>query len=452
VPSAAKSAVAPLYLFACLLLGGSAQGLWQNALLQLVGIVIISWTALAPRDELFPTTARPLAWLVLLGIVVVALQNLPVPPAIWAQGERARIADDFRLLNVAPPWMPLSLTPEASLSTLLCLIPSIAMFCAIVSLGGCRPSWLAAALLSAAVLSVMLGALQVAVPELRSPWYLYRQTNRGLAVGFFANANHMADQLVITLPFVAAIAAAGRGRNIQRYSALVAILGGASLVLIVGIGLNRSLAGYTLVVPVLAGSALLLLPRASGLRLWLGAAVALSVVAAVAAMASSSISSARIGQDAIGSVQSREQILKTTLEAIDDYLPFGSGLGSFVKVYRLYESPDAVTTEYVIHAHDDYAELALELGLPGIVLMAALLAWWAGAAWTVWRRSEGSPYTRAASIASAAILIHSTVDFPLRTAAISAVFAMCLALLADRRLPARREANDLRPTRHLVVG
>jgi len=39
-----------------------------------------------------------------------------------------------------------------------------------------------------------------------------------------------------------------------------------------------------------------------------------------------------------------------------------------------------------------------------------------------------------------------------RTAAISACFAMCLALLADRRTqPPRREAQDLRPTRHLVI-
>jgi O-antigen ligase len=222
-------------------------------------------------------------------------------------------------------------------------------------------------------------------------------------------------------------------------------------VLIAGVALNHSLAGYTLVVPVLAGSALLLIPRGSGLRIWLGAAVALSVVAAVGAMATSSISG-RMSQDAIGSVTSRQQILTTTLKAMGDYMPFGSGLGSFLRVYRLYESPDAVTTEYVIHAHDDYAELALELGVPGIVLIAAFLLWWVGAAWTVWGKSEGSQFTRAASIASAAILVHSLVDFPLRTAAISVVFAMCLALLADRRLPPRREANDLRPTRHLIVG
>ena len=150
-------------------------------------------------------------------------------------------------------------------------------------------------------------------------------------------------------------------------------------------------------------------------------------------------------------MQSREAIFGTTGRAITDFMPWGSGLGSFLEVYRLYESPRTVTSEYVVHAHNDYAELALELGAAGVLLMAAFLAWWASAVASVWRRREGGPFAAAASIASAAILVHSLVDFPLRTAAISVCFAMCLALLSDRRAPQRREADDLRPTRHIVI-
>jgi O-antigen ligase len=123
-----------------------------------------------------------------------------------------------------------------------------------------------------------------------------------------------------------------------------------------------------------------------------------------------------------------------------------------VPVYRLYESPNAVTGEYVVHAHNDYAELTLELGAAGIVLILLFLAWWVVAVRNAWLKGENDPFARAASIASMAILLHSLVDFPLRTAAISACFAMCLALLADRKAPARMETDDLRPTRHLVIG
>jgi O-antigen ligase len=302
----------------------------------------------------------------------------------------------------------------------------------------------------------LLGALQVASAGSSAgssaAWYPYRQTNVGVAVGFFANANHMASLLVISLPFMAALAALARGRNIQRYSGLLAILAAVALVVVVGIALNGSLAGYSLALPVLAASALIVLPRPNRLRAWAVGLVALAGVAALGALASSAVDATRLDQQANTSVQSRAVILQTTTKAIGDFMPFGSGLGSFLRVYRLYESPDAVTNEYAIHAHNDYAELALELGVPGIILMLIFLGWWLTAVWAVWRKGEGGPFAQAATIASAALLVHSLVDFPLRTAAMSACFALCLGLLADRRAPRPKEPTDLRPTRHLVIG
>ena len=82
-------------------------------------------------------------------------------------------------------------------------------------------------------------------------------------------------------------------------------------------------------------------------------------------------------------------------------------------------------------------------------MIAAFLAWWGVAAWNAWRAAGSQPYARAASVATAILLVHSLVDFPLRTAALGACFAMGLALLADRRtMPTK--AQDLRPSRHLI--
>jgi len=451
VPSLVKSSVAPAYLLACLILGGSAQGIWQNTLLQLAGLGIIAWAA-ATGDEPLPKSAQALMLILIAAFVVVVLQLIPLPTSLWAHGLRMRIAEGYSLLGRPVPSLPLSLTPYASLSTLLAIIPPLAVFCAILRLGAFRASWLAAALLAGAVAGITLGALQVVAPGAASPWYLYHETNRGVAVGFFANANHMADLLVCGLPFIAALAAGGRSRNIQRYSALLIILAGAALLLVVGIALNGSLAGYTLAVPAIAASILIVAPAQRSVRLPVAIIAGLALVAAVAAMASTSIGSSRIGQEASGSVESRQEILKTTGRAIRDTMPFGSGLGSFVKVYPLYESADHVTPEYVVHAHNDYAELALELGLAGVLLIGVFLAWWTAAVRAGWRTGGGGPYARAASIASAVILVHSVVDFPLRTAAISATFAMCLALLINRRPAQRQDPADLRPARHLVVN
>lgn len=110
-----------------------------------------------------------------------------------------------------------------------------------------------------------------------------------------------------------------------------------------------------------------------------------------------------------------------------------------------------MTGTYSTHAHNDYAEIALELGLPGALLLLLFLLWWGKAAVESWRSPEAQPYVRAAVVASGAILAHSMVDFPLRTAAIGSLFAMCLAFLADRVKSGPLEQSELRTTRHLSL-
>ena len=40
-----REGLAPAYLLLCLVLGGSAQGIWANMVLQLLGIGVIAWAA-----------------------------------------------------------------------------------------------------------------------------------------------------------------------------------------------------------------------------------------------------------------------------------------------------------------------------------------------------------------------------------------------------------------------
>ena len=452
-----REAVAPAYLLACLLLGGSAQGVWANMLLQLFGLALIGWAALVPSPHPVPREERQLFWLVLLMLVIVLVQLIPLPPSAWAHvGPRGAIADGYRILGMQLPSLPLSVTPYDTISSLLTVIPPLAMIMAVLRLG-CRPLLLVLALVAGTFAGILLGTLQVTSPDpLTSPWYLYEETNFGVATGFFANANHMADLLVITLPFLAAVLArAGRsGRNVQRYSAAVALVAGAALVIVVGIALNGSLAGYGLAVPVLLASAMIMLPPRSGALRWMAALSAILLIAAVGWLATTPLSSeAAFRVSAQTSVQSREQIARTSLKATADFMPFGSGVGSFQHVYALYEDHDRLDpTTYVNHAHNDYVELALETGLPGLIALSLFLIWWAARAWRAWRPVLPDPYIRAASVASAATLFHSLVDFPLRTAAIGACFAMCIALLIRPRSAVATDQSELRPTRHMVIG
>ena len=446
-----RSAVVPAYLFACLIIGGSAQGIWGNMLLQLAGVAMIAWAALDRGDGELSSATRHLLLLAALTLAVVLLQLVPLPSNLWVEiGPRSRIADGFAALGIPVPPEPISLTPAKTLDSILGFIPPLAIFCAMVRLKAYRPQWLAVALVAGTILGIALGALQVAGSSSDTPaWYLYEETNVGKAVGFFANADHMATLLIITIPFLVAIVAASKTAGVQRYSAAVAIAAGTALVIVVGLVLNGSLAGYGLTVPVLAASVLIILPAQSRWRYWVLAATGLLLIGAVVGLETTSIGAGKLGEHATSSVESRAQILATTTRAIGDFMPFGSGLGSFRNVYPLYEQPQQVAITYVIHAHNEYAEVALELGLAGILLMLVFFAWWLSAVWRVWRTAEGGPFARAAAIASGAILVHSVVDFPLRTAAISVCFAMCLALLADSRAAPPKEKRELRRRRHV---
>lgn len=224
------------------------------------------------------------------------------------------------------------------------------------------------------------------------------------------------------------------------------------MLILVGIGLNGSLAGYALAAPVALASAAILLPRKKTWRRALAGLAGVVAIAAVAGLATSSVGSNRLGAEAQVSTSSRIELLEPTLEITRRFLPFGTGLGSFRPVFAMHEDPDRVTPTYAVHAHNDYAQWAMETGLPGIILMLGFLLWWLLAVVRVWRDADASAFARAASIASAAILIHSIVDFPLRTSGIAACFAFCIALLADRRSPQLADSDDLRPTRHVVLG
>lgn len=451
--SNARALVAPSYLFACLLLGGSAQGLWQNLVLQLAGLALIAWAAASPGAAPLPPFARRFLAIVLAGLAVVALQLVPLPFALWSEiGPRGQLAAGYGLLGLRPAALPLSLTPFEGLSALLALVPPLALYSAMVRLKAYRSEWLALALVAAAAAGIVLGALQVASPSHLSSWYLYPETNFGSAVGFFANANHMGILLVVSFPFLAAFAALPRQTDRYVHSARLALVVGAALVILVGVALNGSFAAYGLALPVVAASALIAFRGSRRVRIWGSALAALLLVGAVVVLEVTPIGADVLTAQATTSVDSRQEIFATTKEAIADFMPFGSGLGSFRSVYHLYESAGQVTPTFVVHAHNDYLELALETGVPGILLMVLFLACWAAAAWRAWDSREARPFARAAAIASAAVLAHSLVDYPLRTAAVSALFAMCLALLTDRGAPPRDEEGQLRPTRHVRIG
>ncbi|BBC73972.1 conserved hypothetical protein [Altererythrobacter sp. B11] len=409
--------------------GASADGYVANALLQILAIGLLTFAFLSKPYPAVTRSERHLYLVVAGCILVVGLQFVPLPRGVWqALPGRARLLEGLDAAGIAFPGGFASLIPHESAKSAAWLLPSLAM---LVTMTRARafysPGNLALALVAVMCLGVVVGAAQRISGDY-SALYFYHFTNRGSAVGFFANANHMASLLLTTIPFQAALARQALDKQSgERLAPMLLVLAGLALT-IVGVGVVGSIAGYVLMIPVTAASALILW-RGSHARL--GALLLLIALVVTTAILASGTGLMWVDRASGLSAGSRAVIFGRTWQAILDYWPAGSGLGTFAEAYPSYEDPLAVTRTYINHAHNDYLELLLETGALGVIAFAAFLAWWTIQTIRIWTRSDASPFAKAAVIASATLLLHSLVDYPLRTVALGAVFSACLALMAS---------------------
>ncbi|WP_288413707.1 O-antigen ligase family protein [uncultured Sphingomonas sp.] len=446
-----RHAVVPAYLLLCLLLGGaSAAGFAANLALQLAALPLIGWAAWQWMQGGTTTAVRVPLGLMGLFVLLAIAQLVPLPPALWTRlPGRDMVIEGYRLLGLPLPWLPLTLAPDAALASILWLLPAFAVLLAMLLLGAFRGRIVAGVIVAVTLASVALGALQVIGGESA---YLYRVTNYGVAVGFFANGNHNATLMLVCIPFLAALQAAllRGGRSPRSASAVRLLVGAGYAVIVVGLGINASLAGIGLAVPVALGTWLTFGRMRPMLRRGLSVMTLLLSLAALATIAVGPFGNNLFGQQTTDPALSRQTSFALTWQAARRFFPVGSGTGSFQPVYRTQERLDTVTTVYMNHAHNDWLEILLETGLPGIVLALLVVAWWLRRARAIWIADEADPFARAAVIAIGAMLAHSLVDYPLRTAGLAAVFATCLGLISGARpyVRVRRQASNVR---HLAL-
>jgi len=444
----------PAFLLSCLLLGGaSAAGWWSNLALQIAALLLLFYAATSRRGTPLSSASRQLLWLAALLLALILLQLVPLPPGLWSHlPGREPIVEGYRLLGRPLPWLPLSLEPFKTVSSALWLLPAAAMLIGIVVLGAYRSSWLAWCLAIVSIVSVAMGALQLAGGQ-GSSAYLYEITNFGAMTGFFSNANHLATLLLSTIPFLAALYlnALNKGRSLQKSSGLLVVLAGTGAVIVVGLAGATSIAGMGLALPVAGASALLVFSRKRRVPAWTAIVLALLLAGSVAAAFSAPFNNNLTGEQSKTAEDSRLHSFTTTARAAGEFLPFGSGIGTFQQIYRAHEDPARVGRYFMNHTHGDYLELALEMGVPGLLLVLAFVLWWMRRTFVLWSRDDADPFARAATIAIGAILAHSIVDYPLRTAAMSTVFAMCCGLIADPRakVQARAAQDPKKAARHL---
>jgi O-antigen ligase len=451
---------------ASLLLGGGTRGgFLSDAVLELLAIpaFLLAIASLADLPWSSADLRRRARWALLLCLAFALpplVQLVPLPSWIWTRlPGREAVTAVFDTIGGARPWLPISVAPNATAVSALSLLPPFAIFLGTLQLGYRERRWISLLAIVIGVVSVFLGLTQLAQGPTSSLRF-FAFTNTDEAVGFFANRNHFAALLYSLLLFAAAwttdvIVKAGSWNDLRRLEPRVVVPLTASVmvcvVLLVGEMVARSRAGFGLTLIALAGGVALAVvgrrtsaavtPRKLAL-----AATALVVIVVVQFGLYRTVG--RLAADPLE--DARIAFAHNTLKATLAFMPLGSGVGTFVPVYSMFEQPgDALPYVYANHAHNDYLEIWLETGVMGIALLGLFVVRVGLTGVRLWRQPPAGAgeldwsLIRAATLVIALIMAHSFVDYPVRTGAMMAIFAFCCALLVEPLRPLQREPRAL---------
>jgi O-antigen ligase len=402
----------------------------QRMVVEIAGVGALGW--FFARGWRAPRTRATSIALAIIGalVLLVVLQSIPLPPNLWrALPGREVAANVLDVIGARESWLPLSLDPASTRDAGYFLIPPIAMFIATLHLDRDAQVKLIAIVLVAALLSALLVMVQ-AQGAMGLSWYDAPHATKGK--GIFANKNHNAVFIVLSIPLAAMLARSRlRFRRASTQHAVTAILVAVLALAVLGC-LSR--AGFALL-PIALLACIPLLGMWATVRRYPLLAVGAVVLLLGAAVLVSQSSIVQEGLDRFGASQEGRYVFwPDVVAAIRQFMPWGSGLGTFVPVFRMNETLNAVHQTYTNHAHSDFMEIALEAGIPGLLLVLAFLGWLATTAWSQLRTHAGRAgfgLLFASAVGIVLLLAASVVDYPLRTLLLACVFAVFAAILCS---------------------
>ncbi|MXO63121.1 O-antigen ligase family protein [Qipengyuania oceanensis] len=431
-----------LILIACAaLMGGSSRSdISSLIVLRPVAILALAWGLY----RLSGAQARAnTAVLYLAGawFGLTALQLVPLPPFLWHALPGRELAQEIdRAAGLADQWRPLSLVPWRTLNTLFALTVPLAALVLALGMPRSRLRVAIAFMVLIVWLSAGLSLLQVVGGD-SSPFYTYRVTNAGSAVGLFANRNHQAIFIAMGFPLIAtALALWPVSREQIRLREWTAA--GITTLLVPFLLFTQSRAG---IVVGLIGAGLAVWcyrspreaaqPRRRKIALdpriiFAGLATLALVGLTLAFSAANSIQ--RLGAE---DDELRLSIWPPIFDMALSYLPTGSGLGTFVEIYATNEPDDLLAPQYINHAHNDYLELLMTGGLPFIGLLAIAAAVVFGKAAARLRRRgqrEDQILGRLGVSLILILAIGSAYDYPVRTPLLATILALAVVMVVGR--------------------
>lgn len=415
--------------------GGSRYDIASVGLLRAVSAVFLAIAIWFQTRETLRSVAVPLGLLLSLA-GWMAVQLIPLPFSVWSDlPGREQIAELDLLVGLGEISRPLTMSPLRTLNSLYALVVPLTALLLLSLLDGWGWRRLGKFLFIVGVVSAVLGILQVA---LRAPaLYFYEITNSGSAVGLFSNRNHNA--LFLNVALLASLFRPRRTTDAKWTPNDLFWLTG-QLLLLLCVLVNGSRFGLVMLAFVGGVFAVQMFMKtrsqpesAKGSKLLGGALAALSVLL-VAAFASLERVPAirRMFEQSLGE-EMRGQSMPYLIQMAQDHLTLGVGFGAFEQAYRAVEPVDLLGPTYFNHAHNDWLQIVIEGGLPGVILLVValvLIAWQTVKIWRARNRETGKytlPFFGMFTLVLFAM--HSVVDYPLRTPSLMVVAIIAIGMM-----------------------
>ena len=431
-----------LVVFAPLVRGGNRP--LPLLVLESAALLMLLISALSPSRKALGGIPASLWWGVGILLGAPLAQLVPLPWSVWSTlpgHEAYSHALEAAGAMPAEGGHALSMNARATEYAWLALLPCLAIFVAVQELDRRQVRRLVFVFVLMAVGEAALGILQIGAPG-ASLLHLGNAYGVGVATGTYVNQNHFAALMAMSLPMLMALWAAEvlpptgpkgeilrdhpRNRDVKLARRL--LLSTCVLAVVLALLFTRSRAGIGCGLAVLAAASLSLVWNAGSIH----ARVILGVIALLALALGAYVGLTpvleRFTADELSlTYAGRVRLAAGTIGAGLDFLPFGSGLGTFVDVFERYQLESF--PGYIDHAHNDYAEAFLELGVAGIVAVVLLLV-----AYVMrWRRLLAARLSRSlgflqvgAGLGMLALIVHAAFDFNFHIPA-NAVFFSFLA-------------------------
>lgn len=417
-----------LFIFISVVLSGGDANLYsiKNSFFIMIGTLGIAFTIIIRRDS-FDIRNNVLAMGIFFAVVImVSIQIVPIAndAAKILVGDYYFRKDVLQSLNIDSNYLSISVDPSMTVFAGLQFIIPVYMLMSANRLSSIQFERVMDICIAIFCICFVIGLIQVSTGGAQA--VIYNNSHKSFFTGIFANRNHCATFTCIMFIIISwKLKELALSRRLAK--SILFVLALFCFAIIIS---TTSRAGVLVFLISFASVCYLNFQNIKIRRLYIAVGLVGAATTAVTVIYVDSVLSV-FERFYLVSEDDRWWYIERSLKMAHDFLPFGSGLGNFVPVFKRYEELGELNAYFVNHAHNEYVELLVEMGILSVPIFLGLIAISLPLAKRFIARDNSlESYI---FICVAIVMIHSFFDYPMRTQSIAAIIALLVGYAWQRK-------------------